>query len=380
MTYKEIVLKPNFENLNTLRFFAFFAVFLSHSIYWFRYSFPNKYIEIIHRHFFMNGNLGVNFFFVLSGFLITWLLFIEKENNKTVEILAFYLRRTLRIWPIYFTIIIIAFVIPLITDFSFIINPDYHINGESKRLIWYMFFLGNFDIMLHGGNLFLVPILWSVAIEEQFYLFWPLIFYLDIRKYFKHICILIIFSSFIYRTINADLSSYFSTFYTISDLAIGSLASYLCFYNQKFLNMIKSFKLSKIILIYSLLLLFIPLHSFSHYFGHFFYRIYHPFEALIFSSFFAFIIIEQNFCTNSFYKFGKLKSLSHLGEISYGLYAYHMLMFPIAFMITNYFKLNDSSLYSYIIRIITSFFLTILCSKLSYKYLEKPFLQLKRKI
>jgi peptidoglycan/LPS O-acetylase OafA/YrhL len=82
-----------FENLDALRFFAFFAVFLQH-IFKNSSHFDNEPISRC----FMNGNLGVNFFFVLSGFLITYLLLKEKEQAGKIAIGSFYMRRALRIW------------------------------------------------------------------------------------------------------------------------------------------------------------------------------------------------------------------------------------------------------------------------------------------
>ncbi|WP_369075954.1 acyltransferase family protein, partial [Escherichia coli] len=69
----------------------------------------NGYFESIKNILFIHGDLGVNFFFVLSGFLITFLLFSEKEKYSHISITHFYLRRIFRIWPLYFLTLILGF-------------------------------------------------------------------------------------------------------------------------------------------------------------------------------------------------------------------------------------------------------------------------------
>ncbi|TSA49592.1 MAG: acyltransferase [Sphingobacteriales bacterium] len=100
--------KIYFPNLDGLRFFAFFAVLLRHSGNTdFQYINTNPTFIFVKKYFYMNGLLGVNFFFVLSGFLITYLLLNEKTIFGKVDIKSFYIRRILRIWPVYFLTLII---------------------------------------------------------------------------------------------------------------------------------------------------------------------------------------------------------------------------------------------------------------------------------
>src|SRR6185295_9036612 len=110
--------KMFFPHLDGWRFLAFFSVFLFHSF--------GKGSGAIYDHsaiyrkiswLFQNGNLGVNFFFVLSGFLITFLLLNERDLNKKIDVGSFYLRRILRIWPLYFACVLFGFfVFPHIKD------------------------------------------------------------------------------------------------------------------------------------------------------------------------------------------------------------------------------------------------------------------------
>src|SRR4051794_13937383 len=99
-------------NLDGLRFMCFLSVFFFHSFHTgydhIKYSEPYVFIKWT---VFQNGNLGVNFFFVLSGFLITRLLLDEKSRNGKIHIFNFYIRRVLRIWPLFYFCLIFGFII-----------------------------------------------------------------------------------------------------------------------------------------------------------------------------------------------------------------------------------------------------------------------------
>ena len=101
-----------FDNLDGLRFLSFFYVFIAH-------SFPTDdpaiynslWYRIIKGKMFLDGEPGVSFFFVLSGFLITYLLLKEKEFTQKINLKAFYIRRILRIWPLYYFSVFFGFAI-----------------------------------------------------------------------------------------------------------------------------------------------------------------------------------------------------------------------------------------------------------------------------
>jgi peptidoglycan/LPS O-acetylase OafA/YrhL len=108
---------------------------------------------------------GVTCFFVLSGFLITSLLLQEREWSGRISLGNFYLRRIFRIWPLYFLVILIGW-------FAF---PYIQIPGELPTYFsYYLLFLGNYAFVA-GRCIWIINPLWSVAVEEQFYAFWPLI-------------------------------------------------------------------------------------------------------------------------------------------------------------------------------------------------------------
>jgi peptidoglycan/LPS O-acetylase OafA/YrhL len=150
--------------LDSLRFFAFLAVFIchlpvaSHWEYVLRRPASFGVQEILHS-LFDAGSFGVDLFFALSAYLITELLMQEKERSGSVHVNKFYLRRILRIWPLYF-----AFVAGCYLASQF--------NGAVA--IVFILFVGNltFPLVLKGLPLG-AQILWSISLEEQFYLIWP---------------------------------------------------------------------------------------------------------------------------------------------------------------------------------------------------------------
>ncbi|MEP6985313.1 MAG: acyltransferase family protein, partial [Chloroflexota bacterium] len=97
-------MKIHFKGLNALRFYAAVSVVVHHVMYnpnvW--YGLPNL-PDTVGR-FFINGTDAVHLFYVLSGFLITYLMLVERERTGTVSVKKFYLRRVLRIWPLYFAL------------------------------------------------------------------------------------------------------------------------------------------------------------------------------------------------------------------------------------------------------------------------------------
>ena len=248
--------KIYFENLDTLRFLAFFAVFASHSMLKtaiFGLSDNELYKHIIN--FTMSGSVGVSFFFVLSGFLITYLIIKEVEETNTLNIKHFYIRRTLRIWPLFFFVVIFGFFIYPV--FKKIIGMD----TDLPNRIWYhLSFLSNFDAIyiaqnkLHATSPMMVGITWSVSIEEQFYLVWPLMFMIYPKKWYPFIFIKVIVISGLFRYFNSADSDviYYHTFSVMSNLAVGGLLAYYSIKSELFLQIITHMKKWLIILIYIL--------------------------------------------------------------------------------------------------------------------------------
>ncbi len=361
--------KIYFPNLNGLRFIAAFLVIIHHieqiKIFFNLESFFEKipFVYVI-------GKLGVVLFFVLSGFLITYLLLVEEKVQKNINIRKFYIRRILRIWPLYYLIIILAFfVFPYIKVF---LIPGYEkeivFTNFNIKLLLYAIFFPN----LVTGVVGLVPYAshtWSIGTEEQFYLVWPIL-----MKYFKKFRILLmLFIIVFYLSFKGFLLTDYSQIipykfiiiefwrsFNIDCMAIGGIFAILLF--QK--NKIIAFLNNNLVFYISLFLaLFLIINGIS--FKNFQYEIY----AVLFG------IIILNFATNDKIKINlENRFFNYLGNISYGIYMYH----PIAIVLSIKLCLSIDLTSNWLIYPL-SFILSVIIAGLSYKYFESFFLKFKDK-
>ncbi|MBV8729460.1 MAG: acyltransferase [Acidobacteriia bacterium] len=139
--------------LDGLRFFAFFCVLLRHGA-----PIPTFAGPLIQQ----CGSFGLSLFFFLSAFLITELLIRERENTGTVHLKAFYIRRILRIWPLYYVAVALAVIVGRIW-------PDPFWIGKFRLFSMLFFFMNWVPQIMYGP---FTP-LWSISVEEQFYAIWP---------------------------------------------------------------------------------------------------------------------------------------------------------------------------------------------------------------
>jgi peptidoglycan/LPS O-acetylase OafA/YrhL len=207
--------------LDCLRFFAFMAVFVHHSVPKTADFYQAHHLPTFLANVFYAGGFGVDLFFCLSAYLITELLLREKDQAGHLNVRAFYIRRMLRIWPLYFAFVLFAYGV------SFI-DPSQHFS--TAQLAMFLLLSGNWAAAVHGIQSFVAP-LWSVSIEEQFYLFWPLVVRRASRKQMLAMCLLMIGISFAWRAvIQARLESphemiWNSTFSHLDSIGYGIILS-----------------------------------------------------------------------------------------------------------------------------------------------------------
>lgn len=258
-----------FKSFNSIRFFAFLLVFLQHALGRLEHQVSNETVVSFLKPLIYTGGHGVSLFFVLSGFLITYIILREEHQTKTINLKNFYVRRTLRIWPLFFLIFLLGFFLyPLIMS----ISGDVYIPCQSPWLN--AFFLNNFDairMLSFKDSLSCesynpqISVTWSVGIEEQFYLFWPLIF-LFFKKPIIRLGFLIIFlgisTLFIYSHANEPNVVYFHTISASTYLIVGGLGAMLIFYKPKAIAFFKGIHPFVVYLIYSLIFIFLFVPSF----------------------------------------------------------------------------------------------------------------------
>lgn len=361
--------------LDGLRFFAFLLVFLHHSLLNISSSNPfvNYFLVIIQK----NGWVGVDLFFVLSGYLITTLLLHEQKKNKKYSIKNFWIRRSLRIWPLYYLALLIGFLFPLHESlFIFDKNLSLNIIEEARiALPFYLTFTGNWFISLFGyGNFQLIGHLWTISLEEQFYLIWPLI--LIFIKNIRSSIILGFFVALISILTRIVLALnhishpgiYTNTFARIDILVFGAILALINFYKpnilKRLLPLTKTPILMSSIIFFALFLhkiyLFNPKMIFNIVFG---YTVIGLFMVYL-----VFCALQKN---TYFVDFLSKKLFTTLGKISYGLYIWHVLAIYLSFKIFVQ--------YSTFLNLILAFSLTILFGFISYYFFEIIFLRMKER-
>lgn len=365
--------KIYFENLDSLRFLCFVVIFFYHSFHTeFEYIKDSNLYYFITRTIFGNGNIGVNFFFVLSGFLITYLLIAEKKMNGQISIKKFWMRRILRIWPLFFICVFFGFyAFPLVKNFFG--EPAV----ETASIGYYLTFTNNFNVIQNGlPDTSSLGVLWSIAVEEQFYLLWPIILFITpIRKLWIPFAIIILSSLWFRAYFDDPMMNEYHTLSCIGDMAIGALGAWMIREFSEFKKWFQNMNKATIAIIYTLFILIFFLRD-EFLFSSYEIRVI---ERLILAVLIILIILEQNYAVNSFFKLGKIRLFSSLGVISYGMYCLHFIAILIALTLTRILHLNTSIWQVLLLETIAAFGITVLISKLSYRILERPFLKLKEK-
>ncbi|MFZ4726540.1 MAG: acyltransferase family protein, partial [Paludibacter sp.] len=312
-----------FEGLNSLRFFAAFMVVMHHTE---TIRKKNDLFNLEWLGLFRNGGNAVTFFFVLSGFLITYLLLKESNKTGTISIKHFYIKRMLRIWPLYFLLVIIGtLLVPQV--FSML-----HINYEmpynlGQTWFYYVFFLPGLVTFFFGHHL-LEP-LWSIGIEEVFYLIWAPLFKIG-KKMILTILLSIIAIKVVLMImaevwIKEPLFVYVVNTFRFEAMSIGGLGAYFIFHRKKSLSNMILYKKPIQIVIYAVLIVFLIFQTNIN--NSIWLAIFNTpvVSGLIVDFLFLYLIIGVSLIDNNIFKF-RNKFLSYLGEISYGIYMYHLLI------------------------------------------------------
>ena len=358
-----------FKELNSLRFIGFVGIFFGHVFF-------SNDIEIVNSKIYSSlysygkilGFISIDSFFVLSSFLITWKGLEELKVTKKFQFKNFLIRRSLRIWPLYFLVILLGFLIEFMKSY-------YTQDISSLPSFWsFILFILNFDIIKNGYEfLFFMVFMWSISVEEQFYIFWALVL-----KWFQNhllkVSLLIILISIIFRIyfIDDSLNLNFHTVSALGNFGVGALAAIAAFRNSFLITKIRDFSKTQIVIIYLIsLLIFIAIPSLQNH------DLFIVIQRVLFSFVFAFIILEQTYCQQSIFKLSRIKYFNFFGKISYGLYCYHGIMITIVLKFSDYFS---ESLFTSIFIFPTLIFCgTLLFSHLSYKFFESKILKLKTK-
>jgi len=321
------------------------------------------------------GKLGVILFFALSGFLITAILIGEKATAPSgVNLRKFYIKRVLRIWPLYFLIVGTGLLI---------VNrlPSFEVPGLSalaysrldmKSILLLLFILPNYVEIL-------IPYLtqiWSIGIEEQFYLVQPCIVkYARNESILALIMFLAVFSKEILLLVNKVLNSYVlhdianQSVYT-GCIAIGCIGALMC---SKFPDLVVKLIHHKFVQFIAMILLISFVIAINYY------KDITILDYRYFAVIFLVIIINAATNPGSLYNLNN-RHLDYLGKISYGLYMFHEFGIGCSIAVVKYLNYADHYLVFEILLYSIALLLTVLISAVSFKYFESFFLGFKSRL
>ena len=361
--------------LDLLRFCAFLSVFLHHGLPGIDPSHYSGKLASLANAFVVAkqaGSFGVCLFFVLSAYLITELLLREQARTGAVHVRFFYLRRMLRIWPLYFTFLVVGVALGWAV-------PVYRI--EAGRLLAFLLLCGNWYAAIAGCGASPIAPLWSISVEEQFYLIWPSIAKLGRTTLWRFSWFILLLSwcttIWISRTrMNASRAIWANSIVQFQFFAVGALLALALRGRAPRFR-----KWQRGGLIFSGLLSWVVAQA-----------VFRVKDDAASSSFMlpsGYVCIAAG-CVLLLLGFVGIaqaipKPLIYLGKISYGLYVFHLLCLDFAWKlgmqgVARLGELGSSSAAVRLVLIeITAMALSIGLASLSYRYLERPFLRAKER-
>ena len=356
--------RRHFHSFDALRFFAFLKVFLLHL----------PIVAFPAFNFIRNGGgIGVIFFFVLSGFLITYILLTEKEATGSIDLRRFFLRRILRIWPLYYLMVAFAFITPYILSF---LNIGFSNDGYDPNWLMSVCFLENYQMILTRDHPNVSPlgVTWSLCIEEHFYIIWGILLYFIKMKRLPAVFIFCIVLASIsrYLFIRNDLPT-IDILTNIDYFVFGAIPAYLLVqrknnFEEKILSLPVTGKMLAIVSI----ILYVVLSS------NISYPLQPYLEPLLFGLSFGFIICiiipEKNPI-----KISDWNVLTRLGVYTYGMYLYHTIIINFLAQLFKKYELSLDAPFITILFGLIAFGGTVGISILSYKLFERYFLSLKKR-
>ncbi|MCC2546796.1 acyltransferase [Hymenobacter sp. BT175] len=365
-----------FPNLNGLRFVAALLVVVHHVEQWrAMYHLPDYWSVPAVQAF---GNQGVTLFFVLSGFLITYLLLAEKAETGGIDRKKFYVRRILRTWPLYYAVVLAGFF--LWPHISWLVYQPHTAGIFEKyplRLLLYLGFLPNVDRLFFPYFPF-VSQTWSIGVEEQFYLFWPLfvgwlrrplpglLLFIGLFLLGRETCVLLL---------NAGPAPLQHAFYLrklidllhltrLSSMAVGGVGAALLFYRRE--NVLTPLRTRWVQAL--TLLLIAGAFAVPAVFGRW--------ADDAFSLLFGVLILNLAQGSTSVVSL-RAPGLDFLGRISYSIYMWHNVLIVVALKLVAFLPVDPAGQRHRLLVYLLAVFMTLAVSSLSYLWLEKPFLRLK---
>lgn len=328
------------------------------------------------------GGIGVSFFFVLSGFLITYILTFDKINQGNISPKRFFIRRAFRIWPLFYLMVLIALVIP--PDFAQHIG--FHMNGGGYEPDWRfsLTFTENIQMIIQDNVPKTTPlsVFWSLCIEEQFYILWMIVFFFLKKKWIPVFLITSVLFAIGWRVFEPsiygnDRVTWHGLFSNLDYFSISGLLGFYVATNYKkvadFVNRIPlwvrwSYVAGVVLMIFFLAAIFErDVYILK--------VLYYTITATVFTGLLL-IFIPQD----SKIRFSEKNVFTKLGKISYGLYVYHIIWIHVIYKFYRDYSIEVDTIRNYVLFLMITFSLTVVTSFLSYKFFEMPILRLRDRI
>jgi peptidoglycan/LPS O-acetylase OafA/YrhL len=373
--------------LNSLRFFAALFVVLFHiPKTQGNMGLPNPLFGTLSA----RGEEAVCFFFTLSGFLITYLLLAERESTGTIAVRKFYMRRVLRIWPLYFLIVFVGMACYIVAGrlgqdvtSAFEVGAKHPVLYVPAALVMYALFLPNVLNGLYAMGSLVVG-LWSIGVEEQFYAVWaPLV--KRVGRALPVICgailvvLLLVFHANSAGLFGSDRVHIIVMSLRFYFMAAGALCAWYAFHHYDALMRLPIFS-SRVVQVALVLLLvdFLLFDSLGQLVG----RFAGPVAWIDFNEglqvlLFSWLVLTVSLNARNIVRVEN-RAFDYLGKISYGTYMYHMI---VLYLVAGIFRLIPGSTAN-LVAYTAGFYgaaiaLSLLISHLSYQYFEQPFLRMK---
>jgi peptidoglycan/LPS O-acetylase OafA/YrhL len=341
--------------LDALRAIAALMVLFSH------------YFEELKGPVFSFGGNGVQIFFVISGFLITNILLSQKNNVQQPKIKLirnFIVKRALRLFPVYYILLTVLFLMSIVGGLW--------ICGKGD--IWHYFtYTQNYLFFKKGWQTPLFNHTWSLAVEEQFYLFWPFLILLIPRKAELPVLIGVLLTGFLAKIYFIDFYSGPGTvkgitFLHFDTLGAGALLAYLHNYKKESILVFFEKIIDYLFIVTLAAALILTYNKINDSF-------FLPMLLMLMS--FSLVFICSRNVKSVLDPLLELNILKRIGKISYGVYLYHKLI-PFFFTFI-YGKTGWPPIHNSVVLFILYFSITMVVATLSWKFLESPILRLKEK-
>jgi peptidoglycan/LPS O-acetylase OafA/YrhL len=324
------------------------------------------------------GLYGVDLFFVLSGYLITGILYDSKGSSHYFR--NFYMRRVLRIFPLYYAVLLVLFfVFPQVPS----LYPA-ELQESSRHQAWVWSYGVNLFVALRGSwALPYISHLWSLAVEEHFYLLWPFVVGLASRDALLRICGGCVLLSLVLRIILLlagvnEISVQVLTPCRLDSLCIGGFLAIASRFDR-YGPLMRTARSALPILAASILLVFVWCAT-----TRLFLAVFHPIRELLIALFFGALLIVCVTARPSdrVGRFFTHPAMRFFGKYSYGIYVFQGI---IAYYLHDHMQIVNamsgrigSHLLAVLLQAAVGVGLSILIAVVSYEWFEKPFLRLKR--